>query len=58
MLSTLQDVCITQSTCRDANEIKLEGTSSQGQGRAGQGRQDSQRSGLLTGAGGMQRIFA
>lgn len=56
-LSTLQDLCITQSTCRDANEIKLEGTSSQGQGRGGQGRHDGQRSGLLIGAGGMQKIF-
>lgn len=52
MVSTLQDACSTQSTCRDANEMKLEGTRRQGQARAGQGRHDGQRSGLLIGAGG------
>lgn len=52
MVSTLQDACSTQSTCRDANEMKLEGTRRQGQARAGQGRHDGQRSGLLIGTGG------
>lgn len=47
--------CIIQSTCRDANKIKLEGTSSQGQGKAGQGRHNGQRLGLLMGPRVMQK---
>lgn len=57
MFSALQDMCIIQSTCRDANKIKLDRKSSQRQGKAEQGRHDGQRLGLLTGAGVMQKVF-